>query len=89
MSFIARSELKAQQLAADMGRATPSNGQKEFARVILNDALAEVFRTDDDDLDLPWAVMDIGATVCMYIGRKGGEMGNIQIKIVKKISKSI
>eukprot|EP00606_Chrysophyceae_sp_TOSAG23-5_P001341 GSChrysophyteH2.ASY1.ANO1.566.1 assembled CDS len=36
----------------------------------------------EDDFDLPWAVMDIGAVLSFYVGRKGGEMGNIQIKIV-------
>eukprot|EP00605_Chrysophyceae_sp_TOSAG23-4_P002432 GSChrysophyteH1.ASY1.ANO1.2691.1 assembled CDS len=74
----------ASKAAEEMGRNAPSTGQIEYAKLKLNPSLREIY-VHDEDFDIPWAVMDLGATIHFYIGRKGGDLGNIQVKVVANL----
>jgi len=55
-------------------------GQIELQTLIAHPGMQEVFTKED--IDLPWSIMDVGVEMRVFVGRKGGDMGNIQIKLV-------
>ncbi len=58
-----------------------TDGQRELAALQAPNAeMKEVYRKED--IDIPWAIMDVGVDLRVFVGRKGGPRGNIQIKIV-------